>query len=200
MGNENEYGTNPNRVGSGGVGRLAHYRRRGRGYGPPPGGRPPAPQILIAGLTAALLTAVVLVPGLRRRAAAVDLRAVVALHLTRFVGVYFLVLYGRGELPYAFAVPGGWGDIAVAGSAGVLLAAVRPAGVRGRWLYLGWNLLGLIDILGVVGTATVQGVADPESMRALLRLPLSLPATFLVPLIIASHVLIFVRLGRGPRP
>src|SRR5256885_15852628 len=34
--------------------------------------------------------------------------------LFRSVGVYFLVLYGRGELPFDFAVPGGWGDIAVA--------------------------------------------------------------------------------------
>ena len=41
-----------------------------------------------------------------------DLRLLVLYHLTRFVGVWFLVLYSRGELPYAFAVPGGWGDIA----------------------------------------------------------------------------------------
>jgi hypothetical protein len=33
-------------------------------------------------------------------------------------------------------------------------------------------------------------------MAALLRLPLSLVPTFLVPLIIASHVLIFTRLMR----
>ena len=38
--------------------------------------------------------------------------------------------------------------------------------------------------------------ADPSSMRALLRLPLSLLPTFLVPLLIATHVWIFVRLAR----
>jgi hypothetical protein len=161
--------------------------------------RPPAPQVLIVALTAGLLAAGALVPWLRRWAEEVDLRVVVALHLTRFVGAYFLVLHRRGELPYAFAVPGGWGDIAVASLALVLLVAVRPSGAWGRWLYLGWDVLGLIDILGVVATAASQGMAEPGSMRALLRLPLSLLPTFLVPLIIASHVLIFVRLLRGRR-
>jgi hypothetical protein len=159
--------------------------------------RPPAPQVLIVALTAGLVAAGALVPWLRGWAGSVDLRGPVSLHLTRFVGAYFLVLYRQGELPYAFAVPGGLGDIAVASLASVLLAAVRPDGPRGRWLYLGWNTLGLIDILGVVATAAAQGLAEPESMRALLRLPLSLLPTFLVPLIIASHVLIFARLLRG---
>jgi len=35
-------------------------------------------------------------------------------------------------------------------------------------------------------------------MAALLRLPLSLLPTFLVPLVIASHVLMFARLARCP--
>jgi len=58
-------------------------------------------------------------------------------------------------------------------------------------------VLGLADILFVVVTAARLGVADPESMAALLRLPLSLLPTFLVPLIIASHVVLGVRLARG---
>jgi hypothetical protein len=59
-----------------------------------------------------------------------------------------------------------------------------------------WNVLGLADILFVVVTAAWLGVAEPESMAALLRLPLSLLPTFLVPLIIASHVVLGVRLAR----
>jgi hypothetical protein len=38
-----------------------------------------------------------------------------------------------------------------------------------------------------------------SSMRALLELPLSLLPTFLVPIITATHVIIFVRLGRRSR-
>src|SRR5882672_9093208 len=88
---------------------------------------PPAPLVLF------VLTAVVLVPGwlhhgFRSWLMTVDVRWLVALHLTRFVGFYFLYLYGRGELPYAFAVPGGWGDIVVATLAAALLMWGPPRG------------------------------------------------------------------------
>jgi hypothetical protein len=118
------------------------------------------------------------------------------LHLTRFVGAYFLVLYGRGELPYAFAVPGGIGDIVVASLAAVLLLTASPHTRGGRRLYLGWNVIGLFDILGVVTAAATQALADPASMRALVVVPLGLLPTFLVPLIIATHILLFVLLLR----
>src|SRR5262245_21349171 len=104
-------------------------------------------------------------------------------------------LLSRGALPYAFAVPGGWADILVAALALVLLAEARPLNAR-RGLVGAWNALGLIDILFVVATATRLAVADPDSLRPLLHLPLSLLVTFLVPLIIASHVVLFWRLGR----
>ena len=71
--------------------------------------RPPGPQIVIVSLTSALIVTYWLSTSFRDWLKALDLRAIVALHLTRFVGFYFLWLYGRGELPYRFAVPGGWG-------------------------------------------------------------------------------------------
>jgi hypothetical protein len=71
--------------------------------------RPPGPQIVIVALTAGLLIAWRVNRAFQAWLDALDLRAVIALHLTRFVGVYFLFLYGKGELPFSFAVPGGWG-------------------------------------------------------------------------------------------
>ncbi len=112
-----------------------------------------------------------------------------------FVGVYFLLLYRQGELPYAFAVPGGWGDIIVALLASFLILSGAAAGRR-RLAYLLWNVLGLVDILFVVATATRLAFADPLSMAALLRFPLSLVPTFVVPLVIAIHVVLFVRLKK----
>jgi len=159
----------------------------------------PAPQIIILFLTVLALVLALRVSPVREWIAELDPRWLVAFHLTRFVGFYFLVLYDRGELPYAFAVYGGYGDIAVATLAVlVLLFVPSPSSVRQRVIYGVWNLLGFIDILGVIVTATRSFLADPASMAALLRLPLNLLPTFIVPLVIATHVLITLRL-RGAR-
>ncbi|HEV2805704.1 MAG TPA: hypothetical protein VGW57_12325 [Chthoniobacterales bacterium] len=148
---------------------------------------------MIVGLTSALIAAYWLSASFRGWLKALDLRGIVALHLTRFVGFYFLWLYHRGELPYRFAVPGGWGDIIVATCATILLLTWSSLGRRRPVLFI-WNIYGLADILFVVATAAAEGRANPASMAALLRLPLSLLATFLVPLIICSHLLIFAKL------
>src|SRR5262249_45403860 len=63
-----------------------------------------------------------------------------------------------------------------------------------RRLWLSWNTYGLLDILFVVVTAARTALHAPASMQALLRLPLCLLPTFVVPLILVSHVLLFVRL------
>lgn len=131
---------------------------------------------------------------IRSWVAIVDLRWLIALHLFRFVGFYFLFLYQRGQLPEGFAVPGGVGDILVALIAGMLLV-LSPAR-RPREIVLLWNVFGLIDIIFVVFSALRFGLRDWQSMAPLRELPLNLLPTFLVPLIIVSHVLIFVRLAR----
>jgi hypothetical protein len=155
--------------------------------------RPPLPQIILATLTAAVLILFWTPTPFRRWALAVDPRALVLIHVTRFVGFYFLWLYSRGELPWAFAVPGGWGDIVVAATAILVCLFTRPDTGSGRGILIAWNIFGLADILMVVATAVRLAVADPASMAALLRLPLSLLISFLVPIIIATHVIIFAK-------
>jgi hypothetical protein len=150
---------------------------------------------IVLTLTAFLLALYFLVAPLRTWADETNLRKLVLLHVTRFVGIAFLVLYQRGELPYAFAVPGGIGDIVVATFALPLaLAPLNPPTLR-RALRI-WNMVGLVDIVLVVLTAVRLNLADPAQMRALTELPLSLLPTLLVPLLIATHVVIFVRLAR----
>ena len=151
---------------------------------------PPFPQLILFGLVALLLIAYRLSNEFRRWLFSVPLKGLVSVHLVRFVGFYFLWLYEQRQLPFAFAVLGGWGDIVVATLALVLLL-LRP---RSRMIYQVWNTLGLADILFVVGTATRLALADSASMAALLRFPLSLLPTFIVPLIIFTHVVIFLRL------
>jgi hypothetical protein len=144
-------------------------------------------------LTALALFACWKVPTLKTWAMKVDLRWLVLLHLTRFVGFYFFYLCSRGALPFDFAAPAGWGDNVVAGLAILLLAL---SGARKWKMLIVWNTIGLTDILFVVMMALRLGLEDPQSMHALREFPLSLLPSFLVPLIIASHVLIFFRAAR----
>jgi hypothetical protein len=161
----------------------------------------PAPrivnQVILVALTAGLMLAFWRVRPFHNWVSSLPLHALILFHLVRFVGIYFLVLYRRGELPFAFAVPGGCGDIAVAITA-LLVAGLLMNNPASRRIILLWNLLGLVDILFVVITAARLGLANPDSMLALTRLPLSLLPTFIVPLIISSHILIFYRLTRRP--
>ena len=141
----------------------------------------------LLGLTALLLVLYWRSAGILDWILELDVRFLVLFHATRFIGIYFLYLHAHGRLPYAFAVPGGWGDIAVAGMALGVAAYPVP-----RIVYI-WKLIRLADILLVVATAARLGLHDPASMIALTELPLSLLPTFLVPLIIFTHVVIFSR-------
>lgn len=155
----------------------------------------PAVQGIIFGLTALLLALYFKAPGIRAWIEGLDLRALVLLHTTRFVGFSFLILAQRGELPRAFAVPAGGGDIIVA--TGALLVCFLPwtPATRLRAITI-WNVIGFADIMMVVFTAARLGLQDPAQLLVLTRLPLSLLPTFLVPLIIATHIIIFLRLRR----
>ena len=147
-------------------------------------------------LTALLLLACWKVRTIRACVLNIDLRWLVLLHLTRlFAGAYFLVLCQSSQLPCAFARPAGWGDIVVAVLALAVVGAMRTQ--FAKTFLLSWNTLGLIDIVFVVSSALRFGLKDWQSMHALRELPLSLLPTFLVPLIIASQVFIFVRLIRA---
>jgi len=160
--------------------------------------RPPAPQLVVAALTVLLVLAGRMAPGLAAWLRTIDPRAGIALHLIRFVGIYFLILESRNELAAGFAIPGGIGDTAVAILAVGLLVA-SPAAGWWRRAALAWNVLGLLDILFVVVSAARLGRSDPAGMAPLLRLPLSLLPTFIVPLIIGSHLWLFGRLRSAHR-
>jgi hypothetical protein len=147
-------------------------------------------------LTALVLLACWKIGPIRVWALNIALRWLVLFHLTRlFAGAFFLILCQRGQLPCGFATRAGWGDIFAAVFALAVIAAIRTN--FAKRLLLVWNTIGLIDILFVVFSALRFGLRDWQSMHALRELPLSLLPTFLVPLIIASHVVIFVRLARA---
>jgi hypothetical protein len=96
----------------------------------------------------------------------------------------------RGQLPAAFAVPAGLGNIAI-GVAAPFLArrlarghAVRRAAVR-------FHVLGILDLVVAAGIAAMvtSGLLDVTPSTDLLRLlPLALVPTAAVPLAVALHI------------
>src|SRR5260370_12542677 len=121
------------------------------------------------------------------------MQRLIALHLIRIVGFYFLYLDARDEVPSRFAVWGGTGDIVVAALAVPLLFfAQLRAGVAL------WNLVGLADILAVAATAARSEIAVPGSMHRLDQLPLVLLPMLVGPGVIVTHAPWLVRVLVGP--
>lgn len=157
--------------------------------------KPPAPQLVILGLTLAAIFAATRVASVRSVVDTFSLRALISIHVVRFVGAVFLLLSARGALSPLFATRAGWGDI-VAAAAAVVLLAFGPPTTRGwRVAILVWNTFGVLDLVVAVSTATIVVFrGDVPGMEPLFRVPLILVPTFFVPLLLAGHVLIYGRL------
>jgi hypothetical protein len=115
----------------------------------------------------------------------------------RVVGVVFVVLYWQEALPGVFAIPAGWGDIAIGVTAPLIaLLCLQPLQ---RNAFVVWNLLGMLDLisavsLGVLASATPIGLlAGDVSTRLMGQFPLSMIPTFFVPLLFIFHL---ISLGR----
>ena len=116
----------------------------------------PTIAIIVWSLTAIVILLWWRVPAIHSWIDSLPLRALIGLHLCRFVGFYFLILGRDGGLPRAFAVPAGIGDIAVASGALTLLSV--PVLMRSRLTVAVWNIIGLADILFVVFQALRSGL------------------------------------------
>src|SRR3989449_4532211 len=155
----------------------------------------PGPQLIILTLVVATFAAGTLVPALRDWIGALPIRALIGINAFRFIGAWFLVIAARGELPPVFATRAGWGDIATAALALVLVAAGEPRTATHRALAHAWNAFGLLDLVVAVGTATwVTLHAVTPGVQPVLTLPLVAIPTFFVPIFLANHVFIFRRL------
>lgn len=107
----------------------------------------------------------------------------------RIVGFTFLLLEARGILPAIFALPAGYGDMAIGMTA--TFAAWKLANPARRNSFIAWQLLGITDLITAVSLGTTARLLSPHgpSMEAMTVLPLSLVPTFLVPLFFIFHVI-----------
>ncbi len=160
----------------------------------------PGPQLIFLALFAATLVAATGVPAVRAWVDALPLRTLIGINALRFIGITFLVLAARGQISHVFAARAGWGDIATAVLALILVAAGAPRTPRQRGVTHAWNVFGFLDLVVAIGTATaltLQG--STPGVAPVLYLPLVVIPTFFVPIFLANHVIIFRRLRAAAR-
>lgn len=163
---------------------------------------PVVPNVLMFALSLAVLTtAWVLAPVLRRVAAETRLDALLALHVWRLGGFFFLLLYAEGRLSAPFAQVAAIGDIVTGALAAVLVFAIRRGWRVNRRSVVGWNLFGLTDLVAAVSLALAsipgtpfQIFGGPIFELAFARLPWMLIPALIIPVLIYVHIAIHMKL------
>ena len=131
--------------------------------------------------------------GFRQFALSLDPRTLTFIQSWRIVGFTFLVLYSAGILPGVFALPAGWGDMAIGATAP--LVAIKLANPSHRRGFIFWQILGISDLVTAVTLGALTRLISPDGVATgvMTMLPLSLIPTFAVPLLIMLHVICIVQ-------
>jgi hypothetical protein len=120
-------------------------------------------------------------------------RMLTLLHTWRVAGYVFLVLYTYHILPGLFALPAGWGDIAIGATAG--LVATRLANAEHRASFILWQVLGITDLVMAIALGATAARLSAETLGGsapvfpMAVLPLSVIPTFFVPLLLIVHLI-----------
>ena len=136
---------------------------------------------------------------------AADLRILTLAQTWRVGGVVFLLLHRQGVLPGVFALPAGWGDIAIGATAPLVAWAISSKKHFPTRVFVLWNVLGMLDLvmavsLGVLASASPLGIlAGAITTEVMGKFPLSLIPTFFVPVLIIFHLIALGRVHQSTR-
>jgi hypothetical protein len=97
-----------------------------------------------------------------------------------------------------FALPAGWGDIAIGATAPFVALALAVPGRRKSFIF--WQILGIADLVNAVALGTLATVLNPHGIGAdaMTVLPMSLIPTFAVPLFLILHIICIAQAIRWP--
>ncbi len=131
----------------------------------------------------------------------------IRIHVLRFAGAMFIPLYLLDQLPGAFALVAGTGDLITAASSYLVAHYVfvkRTLGIG--WAYA-WNIFGLADILLAISVVVVlnfraaaSGTGPvPGSILELATFPLAIGPAFATATLVFLHISIFRKLRATSR-
>jgi hypothetical protein len=136
--------------------------------------------------------------GFRQFVLTLNPRTLTIVQTWRVAGFAFIVLYAHGILPGIFALPAGWGDIAIGVTAPLVVLKLAHSDHRTGFIL--WQTLGILDLIMAVSLGTLAPLISPDGITtgAMTVLPLSVIPTFAVPLLIILHVICIVHARRWP--
>ena len=128
----------------------------------------------------------------------IKLEQLIFIHLFRFVGVFFFLVYFYGALPKEFAFIGGSGDILTAVLVIPVVIALRKGLPFAKLFVWIWNIIGLLDIVSVLTTAIIltrSAIENNDSgIEQFGTFPFSWIPAFAPATIIFLHLLVFKKL------
>ncbi len=136
---------------------------------------------------------------------ATDIRLMVGIQAWRFAGLAFLAMYAYGLLPGMFALPAGFGDMAIGLTAPwILVALIRQPRFAASKTFVVWNLLGLSDLVvavstGALSAALATGATGEVITSPMAALPLVLIPVYLVPILFMLHIATLMQARRRAR-
>jgi hypothetical protein len=158
-------------------------------------------QAIGASLTLAQILLFAVSKSFRQSAMGWSLRSLTLFQSWRIIpgSLFLYYFYALHQLPFSFAVIGGFGDILV----GLTAIPICPLGSADRphlvKTLLAWQALALFDLLFVIRAAFMASLADPNIMRPLTHLPLVLLPLMLVPITLFAHFVSIAQLIRKLR-
>ena len=155
----------------------------------------PVLPLAIIGPPLTLLAALAASPALRRIANGLSQEWLIGIQTLRVMGGVFVLLLADGAIPWEFALPAGFGDVAVGLLAMFTLSRLRSGAASARAWVRRTNIAGLTDfaiavatgLLSAPGVAQLLAVDRPNELINLY--PLVLIPVFAVPVFIAAHIL-----------
>ena len=128
----------------------------------------------------------------------IRLEQLIFIHIFRFVGVFFFLIYIYDAIPLEFALAGGIGDLVAATLVFPVIAALRMKRSYAKLLVWIWNIIGLLDIISVLATALIlthKAIPINEvGVQQITTFPFSWIPAFAPATIVFLHILVLRKL------
>jgi hypothetical protein len=129
------------------------------------------------------------------------LESLIALHIFRILGVFFLLLYFYHLLDAAFALSAGLGDIITAVFALPIARAVAQKKPWSKKAVIAWNIFGILDIVNLLTIAlfgAIKAASTGQSGGEMTMFPFVWFPAFAPATILFLHYAVFKKLAQNP--